>query len=409
MPRPLISVALVALALIFAKPVFPGPPEELAATLDEEFVRINGEVPGFGGLFHDENGTPHVYLTDLSQKHRVKRFGKGVRILKGDYEFFDLQKWRLRLRALFHLPGVVTLDVDESRNRLRVGVTRPSASEASADVLAELARLEIPGKAVEIVETDPFLPLTNTPLVKMSSVQESFNPVPGGVEIGALVSVCTLGFNVRFIDGGACYFLTADHCSNVSGVTENTQFFQSFSGPAIGIEKFDPPFLTGGSCPPGFVCRYSDATLAVYDDPDDCELGAIARTFLNSIVVDPTIPRWTIVGKDYTPVLGQILTKQGRTTGRSEAPLVATCLDVQVSGTNIIRLCQNLVAAPPGGALIWAGGDAGSPVFAQLPGSDHEVELVGLQWGGMISGDQYVYTPLRLLEREFGRRFPVHP
>jgi hypothetical protein len=36
-------------------------------TLDEEYARLAEEVPGFGGLYLDAEGTTHVYLRDLSR------------------------------------------------------------------------------------------------------------------------------------------------------------------------------------------------------------------------------------------------------------------------------------------------------------------------------------------------------
>ena len=40
-------------------------------TLDEEFARLAEAVPGFGGLYLDDEGTTHVFLKDLSRAREV--------------------------------------------------------------------------------------------------------------------------------------------------------------------------------------------------------------------------------------------------------------------------------------------------------------------------------------------------
>jgi hypothetical protein len=86
--------------------------------------------------------------------------------------------------------------------------------------------------------------------------------------------------------------------------------------------------------------------------------------------------------------------KVGRTTGWTRGSVGATCVNVNVSGSNITQLCQTLVSARVGG------GDSGSPVFRRQ-GSGSNVTLVGILWGG--SGTSlYVYSPLSNIEAELG-------
>jgi hypothetical protein len=83
----------------------------------------------------------------------------------------------------------------------------------------------------------------------------------------------------------------------------------------------------------------------------------------------------------------------GRTTGWTQGKVTNTCVNVGVSGTTIVQLCQNLVSARLGA------GDSGSPVFK---GSTN-VTLSGILWGGNSSGTQYVYSPISNIEKELGR------
>ena len=92
-------------------------------------------------------------------------------------------------------------------------------------------------------------------------------------------------------------------------------------------------------------------------------------------------------------VVGNVVNKVGRTTGWSQGSVTNTCVNTNVSGTNITQICQNFVSATVGS------GDSGSPVFQIISGND--VRLVGILWGG--SGSQsLVFSPLSQVEQELG-------
>jgi hypothetical protein len=92
-------------------------------------------------------------------------------------------------------------------------------------------------------------------------------------------------------------------------------------------------------------------------------------------------------------VAGQTVNKVGRTTGWSQGAVTATCVNTNVSGSNITELCQDFVNAAVGS------GDSGSPVFAITSGTN--VRLLGILWGG--SGNQsFVFSPLSNIEAELG-------
>jgi hypothetical protein len=71
-------------------------------------------------------------------------------------------------------------------------------------------------------------------------------------------------------------------------------------------------------------------------------------------------------------------------------------VNVEVNGTNIVQLCQDLVSAKV------KAGDSGSPVFK---GSSN-VTLTGILWGGNLNqngvGTIFVYSPMSGIERELG-------
>jgi hypothetical protein len=86
----------------------------------------------------------------------------------------------------------------------------------------------------------------------------------------------------------------------------------------------------------------------------------------------------TIVGDfritaEGSAVVGNVVNKVGRTTGWSQGSVTNTCVNTNVSGTNITQICQNFVSATVGS------GDSGSPVFQITSGND--VRLVGISVG----------------------------
>jgi hypothetical protein len=89
-----------------------------------------------------------------------------------------------------------------------------------------------------------------------------------------------------------------------------------------------------------------------------------------------------------------MVNKVGRTTGWSQGPVTGTCVNVNVSGTNITQLCQTIVSARV------AGGDSGADVFSITSGTN--VKLNGILWGGSSDGKTFVFSPLANVMGELG-------
>jgi hypothetical protein len=90
--------------------------------------------------------------------------------------------------------------------------------------------------------------------------------------------------------------------------------------------------------------------------------------------------------------VGQTVGKVGRTSGWTTGKVTNACVNVGVTGTDIVQLCQNIVKSRV------RGGDSGAPVFK---GSSN-VTLVGVLWGGNDPGTEFVYSPITNVERELG-------
>lgn len=375
-------------------------------SIEDHFAALATQVPGFGGYYHDDAGNLVVYLTDLSQRGTaraalapvLRAANAGVRggraaqpeivARQAEYDFTQLREWSGRLLPVLSVAGVVYTDLDEASNRLAVGVETPAARP---QVEARVAALGIPAAAVAIVETAPIRPL--------ATLRDYVRGTQGGLQIAYSSYVCTLGFNAY--SGSTRSYLTNSHCTSTQGGVESTKHYQpttSSSSYFIGTEVADPAYWTGGSCPSGRRCRYSDSSRGAYSSSVAVDYGYIARTTSygtssGSLTIDSSNPRFKINAEKAYPSVGEYLDKIGRTTGWTYGKVTKTCFHVNVSGTDITQLCQEEVGAGSNG------GDSGSPVF-YWSGSGSYVTLYGLLWGG--GSGSYIFSSMNNIEYELG-------
>ena len=373
-------------------------------------------MPGFGGYFLDAGGAPTVYLTDPAQRPVAEQAlaaflasrdftAADLQVLQGTYEYTQLDVWyRLARPSAFGVSGIVLGDVDEGQNRLRFGVL---SATATLGVRGAVATLGIPAGAVLVEQ--------RAPVVAVATLRDRVRPTKGGLQINFFPTpagtpgvslICTLGFNAeRF---GISGFITNSHCSNVEGGEETpTLYYQNLrSGGATNLianEVDDPQWTSqlNPDCPPPLACRYSDALRAEYVAGAELALGRIARVDEVTTTLDDTLHtiagEWRIKAKRADPVQGETAHKTGRTTGWTNGPTTATCVDVLALGTTHIRLCQAFVTA------LVDGGDSGSPVFFRK-GNNSNVTLIGILWGGSVDEEnpEFAYSPMSGIERELG-------
>ncbi|MDC0712182.1 hypothetical protein POL68_27190 [Stigmatella sp. ncwal1] len=379
-----------------------------ALTIDEEFTRMAREVPGFGGYYYDETGTLNVVLTHPSAqldaarallRMRQVRGSNAVVVKQGQYGFEELNRWRALLEQEAK-PGWVFTDVDEVRNRVAVGVSRASRAE----LMAALSRLQIPAAAVLVEDAEP----VQEQRAAYSHLHQWNRPLAGGLYVYTGV-FCTLGFNVR--REGKLGFFTNTHCARL-----NTTHWQGiWDSDRIGVTTEDPPFWSDRTdvynglsyvCPSNKYCRFSDASYAVYDDAvqSQVKFGYIFRTQLENaytggepigvaqLKIDEAHPFFRIVGKAYNVAAGETIHKMGQRTGWTSGKVNKTCANSYNGNTWLF--CQ-----------MWGGGagysgDSGSPVFRRVPGTDADVELVGMYWGSGMS-------PIGSIEKDFGTTLDV--
>jgi hypothetical protein len=396
--------------------------------VDAEFTRLARAIPGFGGMYYDRAGRLTVHMkassdaaaalrsTDVVGQLRAvatpavqRKLGKTTDVVTraAKYDYTELQAYRARLRSIFGVRGVVFTDTDEEQNRVRVAI-EPGARED--DVVRALARAGVPREAVVISRVSA--------VKQIKTLQDRIRPVPAGAQIvfpapsegPGLLFVCSVGFNARLAaHPGKEFFVTASHCSDIQGKREGTPYFQPLprsgqpNADKIAVEFKDPRYgNAGGLCVyEGFRCRLSDALLARYRNENWSDFGTVARTTfalqrIGSLKIDRHNPRWTVVGEFAFPFLNEIAHKVGRTTGHTFGPVIFTCVDTGVSGTDIVQICQDWVLAGS------QGGDSGSGVFEQV--GENELVIVGILWGGgtLDGAPVFIFSAMEQIEQELG-------
>jgi len=364
-------------------------------------AELDRQVPGFGGFFLDQDGTPTMYLTRGASPAAANRVFSGymaarglsaVRVLQGQYGWKQLQRWQdaATIDALA-ISGAVYVDNDERSNRVTIGVENLAVE---GQVRAAAERAGVPREAVIVQRVDP--------IIQVATLQNVVDrPVRAGVQINFPGFLCSVGFNAT--SGTQKSFVTASHCTTKQGGVESTPYYQplqSVDGTVIATEVADPVYIKGGAgCPKGKLCRYSDASRAAYANGANQALGLIAQTSGANNGSLTITGSFSITSDDCSTTggclaSGTTVNKVGRTTGWTSGAITNTCVNTGVSGSRVVLFCQTFVSAGVGG------GDSGSDVFQVTSGNN--VKLAGVLWGGNSGGTQFVFSPFGNVTRELG-------
>jgi hypothetical protein len=382
-------------------------------TVDDRFSEITAQVPEFGGMFMGDDNTLQVYLADTSQPVTaaaeaaiVTAFGAefipdgGIQFIAGRYEFSQLRSWHDRQRATtLALSGVVATSIDEASNRLNVKVSDMATRSQVEQALTDMG---VPLDAVDIVISAP------VEQYAAPGLRDRVRPLIGGIQIARSGGVCTLGFLA--VRNGEAGFVTNSHCMVTQGGLLGTAVFQqdlSTQANQIGQEAADPQYFTGGDCPSGRRCRYSDSAFVQREMgsstdslPVTADFGFIALPY-NYAGGGTTIDTKVRINKESSNVVdGMYVQRVGRTSGATYGEIIDTCEDVNVNDSDVTLLCQHRVEA------VSDSGDSGSPVFtwssATLPpGAFIPATLVGIQWGGNDEGE-FLFSDISSVQGELG-------
>jgi hypothetical protein len=297
--------------------------------------------------------------------------------------------------------------VDDRLNRIRVGV---ASDEAILTVHQHLDEISVPDEA-RVVEVTGDIMLEKT-------VRDRFRPLRGGIELdwlsGTLCTVTAVGEHSTY----GTVVLTNSHCgASIFTYNGGEDYHQDqINGYSrIGVEVLDPAPFSGGACPSGRICRWSDAQVIQVDDTVSTWQARLARTHLNSITINPTDSTWTINHSDPTQFCfltciqtGSRADKVGKTTGWTSGTQNGQCVNIVAPGSNnVLLLCQAT------GTYHSAGGDSGSPVFQcglvycpdDVPVAS--VGVKGIHWGRFTTGAQdRIFSPTQYARLDIGGSGP---
>ncbi len=344
---------------------------------DEVTALLTQDLPGFAGTFRDENGVKYVYLKDMSKQREAQaRFD--AEALPATYSFVELLDYRNRAIALINKAGLTFVDLDEKRNLIHVGVDpllgRAGLTAAEADLIA--AGLPADALAVEPREA----------VRAHGNLIDKVVPISAGTQLVINnSSLCTLGFNATL--NGVRGFVTNSHCVGGFGITGASIRQGGTGAPVAGSATTNPALFTGGVCPSGSSCRYSDAAFVTITTSDPSSPNIMLTTGFGSTTIAPRPGDHAPFRGPESVIVGDWTNKTGRTSGWGAGFVTDTCVATAQSGTSNVMLCQtfaNYTSQP---------GDSGSPVW-RGPWShlQNGMTLLGINWGG--SGVSGVFSPL---------------
>ncbi len=377
-------------------------------THDDLLKDVGSRTSEFGGMYlSDDNNTLYVYMTsgtqNIQKQQEVKGSietvfssdltgGRNIEVVPAQYSMSQLYGWYSQMMpAAFGDSRVVMTDLDESENRLEIGVDSLSVVP---DLELMLGNLGIPREAVAFSERKRPSFTSHT-----LSSRAPNGVIEGGYQIARSGFSCTLGFNTE--RDGEDGFVTAGHCTEANSDwgegNVGTEFYQPTvsNNNLVGEETIDPAFSDSYSnCPDDTVCRLSDSAFISLDSDASQNLGKIARPVsLGSRVVHHDI-KFRITDEVSHVAIDQFVSMVGRSSGWQSGRITKTCTHYS-AGPGLL-LCQNEIDLDAGP------GDSGAPIFSITNSPNtYDVDLLGVYWGQI--DDNAYYSPIGGVYYDLGR------
>lgn len=392
------------------------PMPSLAKTVrgeQDDMLKREAELPGFGGFFIDSNdqvvvymkrsaGTPservRTRLVDAYSSRTEARIREvmpraaNATILDGDYTLSELIAVENRIsHSPIRIPGYVGVGTSLMKNRVVLGF---SDSLTVAEGMAAVQSIGVPDDVV--------VPEVWGEMKVTARWGDVVRPVEGGIRLAILNRTFkpgveengSVGFNVIHWTGqsGAHYFLTASHIPNVlrgmNGIVGDTIYQSGLQfPPPIGTIVNNPPWDSncGGINPATGrqydFCTVSDVALASYMGAvtGELKIGTSVYEGLNgSPSPNDQINNWYPVSGVATPefisTTANGVHKSGMQTGTTTGQMVlpdaqavahmcwgtATC-NLSDPNAGVYLAYLNVTKVNHAG---WGYGDSGGPVFA---------------------------------------------
>ncbi|MBL0939597.1 MAG: hypothetical protein IBJ03_11920 [Gemmatimonadaceae bacterium] len=403
------------------------------------FAALARLVPSSAGYYLDETGSMVIrvrdrdefeaarsaYSTAVSMEQRSYARG-GVRIVTADYSYGYLAKQR---EAVFEnlfgsVRGVTSLDLNEARNRVVIGIDKSMAAQASAQLEEAIVRHGLDRQAIEFKPEEPMRPAAGSSsfgrrasMLLPSNLDGVFTTLVGGINIHVSATdpmvgnngadgECSLGFTTTYTPagGGASYpaIVTNTHCTQIWGAPDSTALRQGPLGARtyFGYSTVDPhkTYCAGN------WCRMADAALFKITS-GSIDVGLIARTAPGSINLDAASPYFVVkdVATSSLP-MGTTYHRIGHTTGWVTGITVQTCIDHHLGYAwpdQYVTRCGDT------GTASAQDGDSGGSVFVRL--DSNNVRLIGITVGnnGTAPGSAHLWSPYDRIVANLGGTFQV--
>ncbi|MBV6506365.1 MAG: hypothetical protein ILNGONEN_01940 [Syntrophorhabdaceae bacterium] len=407
------TLAPVSRQLLLAKDTTLGVPRVIR---DGEipFADMAASAPSSAGFYFDSTGRFVIRVRDeidndralaaaagVAARYSITRAGKpgglSYSVVPAQYTFNQLSQWRdfvfdsLWLRV----PEIQTLDLDEVRNRVAIGIPADQLKLATDRVWSLLISRGIDTGAITLDTVRAFSP-DAMPVPPATLDAQTSDPLAGGLRIDILhpdnsLHVCSLGFVAQ--RNGQLGFVTASHCTSGTFGPDNNSGYQLWNRLA-GTESVDP---YGYTCQLWQECRNSDAAFFASSGLA-MRVGTIQRPYgAGSTQIDQNDAYWYVTSEDVGLAAGADIHKVGRTTGWTDGAVLGTCLDVWLDNWHLHK-CGYAANYSRGG------GDSGGPVFQwDWHACSRCVRLVGIHSGvGAWPDYNAVFSKLPQLKANLG-------
>jgi hypothetical protein len=390
---------------------------------EAEFAELAQGAPHTAGFFLAPGGAVVIQSVRAEEDGVARAFGhavigrinaqmrrqlvNSVVIRRARYTFGELA--RARDWAFDHLfdqsRGVHSLDLDEARNRVTLGVTNTTAGQSLDALRAEIvaAGFDTAMFALQVEaapSTQAYRRLAPAPFRVASTLESQVDTLAGGIIWGKTGGgVCSIGAVVDY--NSTRGFITASHCTSakwelsVPGDTAKQPYGTSW---AIGVETADPGY---GTCywPLPMRCRSSDAAFFTTFGNVATPRGLIARTTYRrgpgqgsgSTTWDSSNPFFMVSSTASTLYYGQEVNKVGYRTGWTYGTIGTTCEDVNQQGDKLSCVYS--------GDYPQDSGDSGGSVFLTL--GDGTATLAGVHAGAKSNGNGYFSSWMKIND-DFG-------
>jgi hypothetical protein len=328
------------------------------------------------------------------------------RMEKAEHSFAQLHKVRTELFvSAFQDDDVVSLDIDERRGKVVIGVTSMAAESRVRSALAtSLAKT-----TVEFRSENP------ASFTMSANLLARHRPITGGYQLGP--SGCTTTIGAR--RGTEQLVLTNSHCSANAWSLDGGSIRQNnaLSAPFFGMEITDPSTYSCGTLFAPRKCRRADVAAYTATGVDLFSAdtlgwapGLIARTTFGvsglwqtsgSDVIDQADPYWNVVASVEFPLFNEAVHKVGVNTGWTFGSVYETCKDVRMS-----RYGRPVIVCSDMAHLNAEEGDSGSPVFAMFGGLPNTVAFYGIVFG-QDGGSSAHFSNFRQMKQDLGANLQV--